>query len=81
MSVTVDGAKTFQSLEVPSSDIDNGLYTVQPTVECEALEGTDDQILYRGWFNTPVCPDMLPLANRSDSFSVGTRQGNDPKTA
>lgn len=53
MSVTVDGAKTLQSLQVPSSDIDNGLYTVKSTIECEQA-ATDDQIEYRNWFNTPV---------------------------
>ncbi|KAF8238015.1 FabD/lysophospholipase-like protein [Tricholoma matsutake] len=53
MSVTVDGVQTLQSLQVPSSDIDNGLYTVKSTIECEQA-ATDDQIEYRNWFNTPV---------------------------
>ncbi|KAF8237995.1 FabD/lysophospholipase-like protein [Tricholoma matsutake] len=53
MSVTVDGTKTLQSLQVPSSDIDNGLYTVKSTIEHEQAT-TDDQIEYRNWFNTPV---------------------------
>jgi len=56
MNVTVDGVKTFQPLQVPSSDIDNGLYMVRSSIECQQ-NAIDDQIKYRVWFTTPVRPD------------------------
>ena len=54
VTVTVDEAKSLLPLQVPSLDIDDGLYHIKSTVECEQ-HSTDDQIKYRLWFTTPVC--------------------------
>ncbi|TFK32671.1 acyl transferase/acyl hydrolase/lysophospholipase [Crucibulum laeve] len=56
MSVTIDGVKTFEPLPVPSSEFDNGLYTVKATAECQQ-SASDDQIQSRFWFSTPALDD------------------------
>lgn len=70
MSVTVDSAKTFKQLQVPSSDLDDGRYAIHTTTEVNK-DAFDDKIQYQVWFTTPVRPYHFLLDSGLSSCPIG----------